>query len=427
MLSSTTSYLLLFILTLSRFEGGTSIKQRTLNSMNDQERDSVIWSAPQSLKATGGVPLPRVARFATATTMGSKVLVAGNDLSDVNGQVVVQRFGKLSLIEESPDGFFRLLPAPLGRHQFIMPQLAATGDGRIHMLWGEDSDNPSDSQADWLSARVNQVWASTLENGRGWSAPRMLYKGDVKWGKDKFGTIAHVGDRLALAVASYGAVPAPGIILLAYSRGEWSVDTLRLESSARPAYLSTAFSGNGIHIAFVAGAYGVGPDQNSVWTVQRISNGSWAKPSLVKLSKGEPATYVFAFSSPAGRPGLIWRQEGVRGAQILQTQMLGTEKWTTPVERDLPGFFMNPTAVISTDGTIHLAYDNRDRANKTTLNYLAWNGKWTSPVGLFEGIAATDPVLVASKHNVVSMMFLGRSMDDATGTPLKSMISRLSK
>jgi hypothetical protein len=380
------------------------------------------WTAPFNALAGDGPRDGRFARFLTARWDDTTLLLAGNNVPTLFQ--LAPRLGTLVVTPVAQQPW----SSPSGAFQFIQPQLAVGPDEMVQMLWGEQSESADLTQVDWLAPTVNEVWAANFRVGTGWSTPKRVYAGQVRWGKESTGLIASSHGRHALALAPSGGTDAQfDLIVLSSTGPDWTADTLCLLESTRPIKTSIVWQQGEISIAYLAAIRNGVRDRSSVWTISSASERkTWHPPVLVHQSGATPATYVAIVVDKRNVEHLVWHQTMVANAhEIRHASRTPGAAWSTPMALSLTGDFQSGSTAIDADGSIHVVFqDYPNQSPMGSLDHVWWtSGGWQKVSHLFPGTRGVDHVLVASDGGRLALVFLGQPSSAPPLAPYAAFVS----
>jgi hypothetical protein len=346
--------------------------------------------------------------------------VVGIDIQLFDDQVVTN--GRLVVIDERGKSLGR----PMGRFAFLFPRGSVDRFGRLRLMWAEPADEPLEliQARFWITQRPTSVWSATYDSSAGWSEPQRiedssrLLRWPIRGGADTFGTL---DDNQAIVIPRIGSA-------------SWRDQELvrhELDIPAGAIYPSIVVRDQRVYIAYIAAAIGAAPtrvterggrvrsDTNSVFFLMSKDGGTtWLAPRLVSLSGDYPAHGVHVLVGEHGEIHMVWKQALPNGSLIIRHVISDDDgaTWGEPSDYSPAGNFEGMRAALDRCGTVHVVYEDwaGDHAD-TRIVHVSWSAGWTRAVHPFAGLTGMTPDLRADAAGHLSLIFVGRRVNDPTG------------
>lgn len=318
----------------------------------------------------------------------------------------------------STTGAGAAIPGPTGGRWYFYPRAAYTGDGTLHLVWGEaDDDPPADPSRISRNIAVTHLLHAAFRAGR-WTAPTVIYRASrIDWELADFSRLVTDEDgQLHLALTAVDSAGRAVLVHLRFEREQsasWHATTWADES---PAYADIAVgTGRMAHLAaivYVAGgdALSAANNENAEVILRTSADGgeTWGPPRRLAQPGEVPAFEPRVLIARDGTIHVLWRQDASASAISAgrMWHVASRDKgvsWFGRASVALPQVPMRARAVVDFCGVVHLITESHG-GGEVHLAYAQWrNGAWTTPALLFPDAMSTHAALALGRDCTVRL------------------------
>ena len=345
---------------------------------------------------------PRLARYASLAVGPEGMWIVGNNTPGLT--IARLSSGPLTVWNPQAEDVGR----PAGRFTFAFPKAALDSRGRLQVLWCEPRESPpADSAFILLDSGCGSLWRATYQADSGWSHADKVYEGSLLWDSRAVDNIATHESTLGLAVPVWeGELTA---LFILYRQNRWKVQPLPLAS--RPAYVSTAWIGRRVFVAYVAATEGE-TDTNSVWLVYSDDFGaSWSKAVRIQRGGSIGAFDLRARVTPNDLLHLVWSQTTPQTGRVLRHMAVRRDGSVAVPAQDL-SLPSNANAFqVTADqfSQLHAVYEGAFAGGvggALNFDYAVWHGAWSQPQHVFPGLTLVEPALATGTDGTLHLVVL---------------------
>lgn len=146
----------------------------------------------------------------------------------------------------------------------------------------------------------------------------------------------------------------------------------------------------------------------------KTPEGNWSSPINISQTSGKCSTSTLAISTD-NTLHVAWEDQSLGPFRIFYTTRTSDGIWSTPVDvSPWAGDSYNPGMVFTSDGTLHLVYDDAD-TQYTYYTYKPAGGTWSTPTRVFTGQRHGWPSLVVDSSDTLHLVLhMSYYLEDTT-------------
>ena len=309
---------------------------------------------------------------------------------------------------------------PAGDFEFAFPQGAVSGDGALHMVWGEPDSVESRQMLDWMTMRIRSLWTATYDPARReWSRPKQLHRtqwASISW--TRANTVSWSGDRAMLTatvplpdVGPTPGSPPPGYAILLDLDSTWHARKFVVPGQRHPGRASAIRLSDRTIVAVS------GPVENAGREIRIMEITGDQVSVATSFPRAGQIEHLSLFDDGTRGLHVVWKESNRMKASFAHIGADARGKqWSAPAELSMGRPTGNERFALDACGTVHATLEMGAEDGRFGLYELRFAKVWQSPELMYPDLAARNADILAVPDGTMMLAFQGSLTDQSGGS-----------